>query len=234
VILATTAVRPGFSEPRKSKEELLAKLKRERAVDPGRKLVAEQLTRDCAPEYPEEAERIRATGGEIRKMDDEQGNQIGPFRVWKLSTAGLGITRSLEDVAAHEVGVASRPIVTSHVVDSQDFFLIIAPYSLWEVMENQEVCDFGEAFRDKSPRNRTEPCAVDVVSVGKVAISQLVCEEARARWVVVAEDEDITISDMSCVILELKIAEKQIEVGRNAFQRLRKSLKAGAKTKIAE
>jgi len=208
-ILATTAPHEGFVQPpRREDKQLLEEIKVKRIVTPEVSLTAEQLTQDQKPEDPDELKRIRKSGGLVMRLEDENGQKVGPYRVWKVEGMypGIAMSRSLGDVIAQEIGVISTPVVTSHKLDLQhDYFIVLASDGVWDVMENQEVCDFVEAFRNKSPRDLTVPRMLEVVAPGKVTISQLLCEEARARWLTVVEAEDVLIDDISCVILELKI-----------------------------
>jgi serine/threonine protein phosphatase PrpC len=208
-ILATTAPHKGFTQPpRREDKQLLDEIKVKRLVTPDVSLAAIQLTQDQKPEDPEELKRIRKAGGLVMRLEDENGMKVGPYRVWKVEGMypGIAMSRSLGDVIAQEIGVISTPVVTSYPVDSEhDYFLVLGSDGIWDVMENQEVCDFVEAFRNKSPRESTHPQVLEVVTPGKVTISQLLCEEARARWLSVVEAEDVLIDDISCIVLELKI-----------------------------
>ena len=208
-ILATTAPHQRFAQPaRREDKQLLEEIKVKRIITPELSLTAEQLTQDQKPEDPDELRRIRKAGGLVMRLEDENGQKVGPYRVWKVEGMypGIAMSRSLGDVIAQEIGVISTPVVTSHSMDLQhDYFIVIGSDGIWDVMENQEVCDFVEAFRNKSPREMTVPRMLDIVDPGKVTISQLLCEEARARWLTIVEAEDVLIDDISCVILELKI-----------------------------
>ena len=208
-ILATTAPHHNFTQPpRREDKELLDGIKIKRIVTPDISLAAEQLTQDQKPEDPDELKRIRKAGGLVMRLEDENGAKVGPYRVWKVEGMypGIAMSRSLGDVIAQEIGVISTPVVTSHPIDPEnDYFLVLGSDGIWDVMENQEVSDFVEAFRNKSPREATVPRLLEVVSPGKVTISQLLCEEARARWLSVVEAEDVLIDDISCVVLELRI-----------------------------
>ena len=208
-VLATTMPMQGFTQPpRREDKQLLEEIKVKRLVTPDLILTAKQVTQDQKPEDPDELKRIRKFGGLVMRLEDENGKKVGPYRVWKVEGMypGIAMSRSLGDVIAQEIGVISTPVVTSHTYDTEhDYFLVMASDGVWDVMENQEVCDFVEAFRNKSPRDLNIPRMLDVVGPGKVTISQLLCEEARARWLSIVEAEDVLIDDISCLVLEMKI-----------------------------
>ena len=208
-ILATTAPHKGFAQPpRREDKQLLEEIKEKRIVTPGQVLTAEQVTQDQKPEDPGELKRITKAGGLVMRLEDENGHKVGPYRVWKVEGMypGIAMSRSLGDVIAQEIGVISTPVITHHEVSVEhDYFLLLGSDGVWDMMENQEVCDFVEAFRHKSVRDVTLPKFAEVVEPGKVTIAQLLCEEARARWLSIVEAEDVLIDDISCIVLELQI-----------------------------
>ena len=212
-ILATTAPHMGYTAPpRREDKELLEEIKNKRFVAPEMVLTAEQLTQDQKPEDPVELKRITKAGGLVMRLEDEFGRKVGPYRVWKVEGMypGIAMSRSLGDVIAQEIGVISTPVVTSHVESTDhDYFIVLASDGVWDVMENQEVCDFVEAFRNKSQRDLSEPKQVEIVQPGSVTIAQLLCEEARARWLSIVEAEDVLIDDISCVIVELQVTNER-------------------------
>ena len=192
--------------PRGEDRALLHELKVRRSVSPDIDLIAVQMTVDQKPEDPSELARIQQSGGVVMRLEDENGKRVGPYRVWKVENIypGIAMSRSLGDRLAHEIGVISTPIITSRELkEGEDCFIVIGSDGLWDMMENQEVCDFVEAFRQKSVRNITMPQYVDVVDPFNVSIAHLLCEEARARWLSIVEAEDVLIDDTSCLVLEL-------------------------------
>ena len=59
-------------------------------------------------------------GGRVFPYLDEDGEQMGPFRIWikQKNIPGLAMTRSFGDYVASTVGVISEPEVTSFEVNS--------------------------------------------------------------------------------------------------------------------
>jgi len=224
-ILTTTSppeVSSAFQPPRGEDRALLHEIKVRRSVSPETDLNAVQMTVDQKPEDPCELERIQRAGGMVMRLEDENGKRVGPYRVWKVENMypGIAMSRSLGDRLAHEVGVISTPILTNRTLkEGEDFFIVIGSDGLWDVMENQEVCDFVEAFRQKCVRNIRTSSYVDVVEPCNVCISHLLCEEARARWLSVVEAEDVQIDDISCLVLELvtHLPSKKRAPARNQF-----------------
>ena len=196
-----------------------------RPVLPTRILSAIALTVDQTPNHDEELQRIQAAGGVVEKLTDEQGRPIGPYRVWKTngSLPGLAMSRSLGDRTAHEIGVISTPIFNNfHLFPGFDSFIVMGSDGVWDVMENYEVVNFVEKFRNKCQNGGSEYPA----RVSNSSIARLVCEEARYRWMGIVEDEDVMIDDISCVVIE--IVSMDTREGQNGVpgQRLVKEYKS--------
>ena len=193
--------------PRGEDKELLQEIKVRRSIaPPDSELIAVQMTIDQKPEDPTELERIQRSGGVVLRLLSSSGKSVGPYRVWKVENMypGIAMSRSLGDVIAHKIGVISTPILTSRqLVENEDFFIVLASDGVWDMMENQEVSDFIEAFRARSIRGLEMPRYIDPVLGNNVCIAQLICEEARARWLSIVEAEDVLIDDISCIVLEL-------------------------------
>jgi hypothetical protein len=69
-------------------------------------------------------------------------------------------------------------------------------------MTDQEAVNFVEKFRRqciKTPNLKP----VYPIRPANCIISQLLCEEARYRWMGLVEDESVAIDDISCLVLEL-------------------------------
>lgn len=207
-VIATTRSFTAPLPPERGEDKVVLEgVKTRRTVSVDRLLKALQLSQDQKPEDPVELERIMNMGGVVRKLMDEFGNDVGPWRVWKKSTngPGLAMSRSLGDTLGKEVGVISDPLVTVHAVQvADDFFIVCASDGVWDVMENQEVADFVEAYRSSCKREANGASAVDYVRPSNSTIAQLICEEARVRWQTIVEEEDVLIDDISCVVLELQ------------------------------
>ena len=165
-----------------------------------------QLTKDQKPNDSEEFERIIKSGGRVQRLLDENGKRIGPYRVWENNTnaPGLVISRSIGDIIGKKIGVISTPLCNTHKLNQEtDFFLVLASDGIWDVMENEDVINFIECFRGKCKNENLKSRFnnVDVVPSNS-CIAQLICEEARVRWLSIVEEEDVMIDDISCIVLE--------------------------------
>lgn len=184
-----------------------------RQIIPARKLQAMALTVDQKPNHSQELIRIQNSGGEVRRIADELGNPLGPYRVWVKGgkTPGLGMSRSIGDKVASGVGVIASPILNSFKIYSDlDQFVVIASDGIWDVMENIEVVDFVEKFRGMA-------CCRELsqdypARLANSTIARLLCEEARYRWFGILESEDVCVDDISCVIIEMTNIESAVNL----------------------
>jgi len=148
------------------------------------KIEAVDLTNDHKPASPGERERILACNGRVEKLMDENGQPLGPHRVW-LQYAwipGLAMSRALGDALAHQVGVISDPEHTVNELGPADKFIVLASDGVWEFISSQE--------------------AVDIIAqydTAEEACRQLV-EEAYQRWVF---EEEGVVDDITAVIVKL-------------------------------
>jgi protein phosphatase PTC2/3 len=107
------------------------------------------LSKDQNPNNPEEQRRIEAAGGFVSPPP-------GPglsARVWldaSHSQIGLAMSRSIGDHAVKGVGVIAEPVVTRHLLEESDSFLILASDGVWEFMESQEAVDVVGKFIQES------------------------------------------------------------------------------------
>ncbi len=82
------------------------------------------LSFDHKSEEKREAQRIIANGGRVFPYYDENGEQMGPFRVWlkEKNIPGLAMTRSFGDLLATTIGVISEPeVVHSKISKSSNY-----------------------------------------------------------------------------------------------------------------
>lgn len=108
--------------------------------------IAIPLTKDHKPDKPEEEHRIKQLGGEI----------VWDGYDWRIGD--LSVSRAFGDISA-EPHVSCEPEIFEYVLSKNDKFLIMGCDGVWDVMDNQEACDFvikhcynlttGEKINDK-------------------------------------------------------------------------------------
>jgi serine/threonine protein phosphatase PrpC len=187
-------------------KQILQEIRERRNSNPEVKIWPLQLTKDQKPQDEEEKKRIEKSGGRVQRLLDEFGKRIGPYRVWDKNGnyPGLAMSRSLGDIVAKRIGVISTPFCTTHEVNKEcDLFIIIASDGLWDVMDNEDVVNFVECFRRKSNAEIVSNLGEDV-TLKNSCIAQVLAEEARLRWFSIVEEEDVTIDDISCVVIEIQ------------------------------
>lgn len=101
------------------------------------------LSNDHKPDHPAEKRRIVNAKGRVEPFYGEDGNAIGPSRVWLLNeqVPGLAMSRSFGDYVASTVGVVADPEVTYFKVEFQWGFLVVASDGVWEFLSNERVCE---------------------------------------------------------------------------------------------
>ena len=106
----------------------------------GKNWKSKNLSRDQKPSEQDEYERIINAGGRIESFKDENGNCIGPERVWlkEDDVPGLAMSRSFGDEVAHLVGVITDPEINEYFFSEEDKFIIIASDGLWEFISSDE------------------------------------------------------------------------------------------------
>ena len=114
----------------------------------GNKWKSKNLSRDQKPSEKDESERIINSGGRIESFKDENGNYIGPERVWLKDedVPGLAMSRSFGDEIAHTVGVITDPEINEYFFLEEDKFMIIASDGLWEFISSEECVGMVKEF----------------------------------------------------------------------------------------
>jgi serine/threonine protein phosphatase PrpC len=106
------------------------------------------LSTDHKPDLPEESDRIKSHGGVIEQFKDDEGNKVGPLRIWKAGKnyPGLAMTRTLGDFKAKEAGVIPTPQIKEYTINHNSKFMVICSDGVWEFMKNEQVRDIGNSF----------------------------------------------------------------------------------------
>ncbi|CAD8136661.1 unnamed protein product [Paramecium octaurelia] len=141
-----------------------------------------ELSHDQKPDLPKEEKRIIQNGGRVQAYSDEEGNPIGPARVWLLdeNIPGLAMSRSFGDYVAAQVGVISIPEIIKHTFQN-DKFLIMASDGIWEFLDNKWIVEVVYGYYLKND--------------AEGAVERLV-KEATQAW----QNEDEVIDDITCIV----------------------------------
>ena len=112
------------------------------------KWYSKNLTRDHKPSEPDEMDRIIASGGKVEPYRDNDGNFVGPERVWKKEedVPGLAMSRSFGDEVAHTIGVIVNPEIDEYQLLNEDKFIILASDGIWEFISSEEVVNIVKDF----------------------------------------------------------------------------------------
>jgi len=111
-----------------------------------------QLSRDHKLSEMDEAERIIKYGGEIQKIQNENGEYEGPLRLFKKNEEGPGLamSRSFGDSEGQGIGIIAEPEVKEYLIKKVDKALIIATDGLWEYTKNEDVVNIVKNYWDKN------------------------------------------------------------------------------------
>ena len=106
------------------------------------------LSIDYKPDLPEEKERIILAGGDVERLKDEDGEGIGPYRVWAKGKdyPGLAISRSIGDLKAKKYGVISEPGIMEYDLNISTKYIIVCSDGVWEFLNNETVMNIGKQF----------------------------------------------------------------------------------------
>ena len=106
------------------------------------------LSIDFKPEIPEETQRIVRAGGEVEQMKDENGEGLGPYRVWAKGKdyPGLAMSRSIGDLKGKSIGVIPDPGIIEYNLNNSSRYVIVCSDGVWEFLNNQTVMNMGKKF----------------------------------------------------------------------------------------
>ena len=147
---------------------------------------AKNLTRDQKPNEEDEKKRILEKGGRIEAYRDEEGEFVGPERVWLKTedVPGLAMSRSFGDDVAHTVGVIAQPEIFEYNFVNEDKFVLLASDGIWEFISSDECVNIVKDYYLKD----------DIEG----ALSYLYKESSK-RWIM----EEEVIDDITLIILFL-------------------------------
>ena len=143
------------------------------------------LSRDHKPDIKEEADRIKKKGGRIRPMIDEDGNFVGPMRVYMKDKdmPGLAMTRSFGDNFASIAGTICEPEIKEHILVPEDKFIVLASDGLFEFISSEEVGNIVKSYYEKN----------DIVGC-----CEYLYKESYRKWL--CEEED-TVDDITIILV---------------------------------
>lgn len=97
------------------------------------------------------------------------------------------MSRSIGDVAAHQIGVSALPVVMQYRLSEADRLLVIATDGVWDMLDNSEVVDIAA--------RASGDCKGDPAYA-----SAQVCQTARRAW----EFKETRVDDITCLLVFLQ------------------------------
>ena len=152
----------------------------------GKNWKAKNLTRDHKPNEEDEKKRIIEKGGRIESYKDEDGEFVGPERVWLKTedVPGLAMSRSFGDDVAHTVGVIAQPEIFEYNFVNEDKFILLASDGIWEFISSDECVNIVKDYYLKDDIDG----ALDYLY-----------KESSKRWIM----EEEVIDDITLIIMFL-------------------------------
>lgn len=156
--------------------------------NPNVNCTCQALTRDHKPDDELEADRIIKNNGRIDSYRDQNGNPLGPLRVWLKNedVPGLAMTRSFGDTVAHSVGCNAEPEMSEYSFTKEDKVVVIASDGVWEFLENIDVAKIVYPFY---LQKNAEGAAENLVRA------------SFKRW----RKEESVIDDITCIVIFLDV-----------------------------
>ena len=142
------------------------------------------LSYDCKPENPLERQRIYEHGGIVKQITDENGNELGPYRVWIKGETypGLAMSRSIGDLEAKTIGVIPNPQIIEYLISRKTKYMIICSDGIWEFISNKEAMEIGNKYY-----LRNDPLGL--------------CNELKNKATKIWMKEDSFIDDITVVVV---------------------------------
>jgi len=152
----------------------------------GKNWSSKNLTRDHKPNEADENKRILDAGGRVESYKDEDGEFVGPERVWLKDeeVPGLAMSRSFGDEIAHTVGVIAEPEIFDYNFVHEDKFILLGSDGIWEFISSDECVNIVKDYYLKD----------DIDG----ALSYLYKESSK-RWIM----EEEVIDDITLIIIFL-------------------------------
>jgi serine/threonine protein phosphatase PrpC len=185
-----------------------------------------QLTKDHKPSDSEENLRILNAGGKIERFPHSENLSMSPFRIFDPSKQlpSVSVSRAQGDFSLRRLGVSSEASIKIFPIKQDDFFIVLASDGVWDVMENEEVVAFVETFRSLCKDQLNNDLNV---GLSNSCIAQLLCEEARVRWLSLMTSSDVNMDDISCVVFELRDTPEHVKTSQSCDLEGRLSTSSG-------
>lgn len=158
--------------------------------------MATSLSMDHKPDRADEYERIMQSDGRVDPFREDNGDPVGPARVWLKTqqVPGLAMSRSIGDLVASSVGVIPEPEFFELSLNESDKFLVIASDGVWEFIDNAECVRLVAPFFEANPPDPQ-------------GATKLLKELSVEHW----KREDEVIDDITVIVVFLKILAKAQE-----------------------
>ena len=106
------------------------------------------FSNDHLPNSPNEMARIINSGGIVDQCQNNFGQKVGRYRVFKpgQNSTGLAISRSLGAFMFKQCGVINQPEIKEFKVNHNTKYLLICSDGIWRYLKNEEVRNLGNKY----------------------------------------------------------------------------------------
>ena len=133
------------------------------------KWTSKQLSLDHVPTSPNENKRILSNNGKVKKLRNEVGEEISPFRVFEKDNnnmlPGISMSRSIGDSMAKKLGVVFEPELFKYELNINDKIIIVGSDGFWIYINNDEAINLAGKFYEDGIK--TEEASVKLVEIAK-------------------------------------------------------------------
>ena len=130
-------------------------------------------------------------GGRIERFIEENGDEVGPYRVWLKNEdyPGLAMSRSIGDLIATTVGVIPDPEVIEYELNDNSLYMIMCSDGVWEFLSNREVMEISKKYYMLNDFRK---------------MNKKIVKESIEKW----KNEDVVIDDITVLSVCFRLNEE--------------------------
>jgi serine/threonine protein phosphatase PrpC len=138
-----------------------------------------------------EKKRIYEMGGRIERFIEENGDEVGPYRVWLKNEdyPGLAMSRSIGDLIATTVGVIPDPEVIEYELNENSLYMIMCSDGVWEFLSNRDVMEISKKYYMLNDFRK---------------MNKKIVKESIEKW----KNEDVVIDDITVLSVCFRLNEE--------------------------
>ena len=130
-------------------------------------------------------------GGRIERFIEENGEEVGPYRVWLKNEdyPGLAMSRSIGDLIATTVGVIPDPEIIEYELNEKSLYMIMCSDGVWEFLSNKDVMEISKKYYILNDFKK---------------MNKKIVKDAIEKW----KNEDVVIDDITVLSVCFRLNEE--------------------------